>query len=92
MTKLIQWLIVALLTGILACFAYCAVWLNAHTGPEERPRIDIIGSIEEVSFYGKTLYYLRYMIDGYPQQMDFENESDIELFINRLRMVGEVYE
>jgi hypothetical protein len=92
MTKAIPWIIITLLTAILACFAYCAVWLNAHTGPEERPRIDIIGCVQEVTFHERTVWYLDYMIDGYQQGVTLYAEEDIAPFIDRLRMVGDVYE
>lgn len=90
--KPLVWIIIALLTAILSCFCFCAVYLNLHREPEPRPRIDIIGCVQEVTFHDRTVWYLDYLIDGYPQGVTLYAESDIEPFIDRLRRVGEVYE
>jgi hypothetical protein len=90
MTKAISYCIIGILFAIMALFAYCAVYLNAHTDPIKPARIVILGTVQEVTFYDKTVWYVDYLIDGYPQGVTLYCESDIAPFIAALSEAGNV--
>ena len=90
MTKLIAWLAIGMLTGIMLLFCYCAMYLNAHRQPAPRPQIVILGTVQEVTFHDRTVWYIDYLIDGYPQGVTLYNESDIAPFIDALSQAGDV--
>jgi len=82
--------ICALLTAILTCFCFCAVWLNAHTEPESLPQIVILGTVQQLTFHEQTVWYIDYLIDGHPQGVTLYNEGDIAPFIDALSQSGDV--
>jgi hypothetical protein len=90
MTKAIGYCIIGILFAIMALFAYCAVYLNSHTDPVKPAKIVILGTVQEVTFYDKTVWYVDYLIDGYPQGVTLYCESDIAPFIAALSEAGEV--
>jgi hypothetical protein len=90
MTKAIGYCIIGMLFAIMALFAYCAVYLNVHRKPLEPPKIVILGTVQEVTFYDKTVWYVDYLIDGYPQGVTLYCESDIAPFIAALSEAGNV--
>jgi hypothetical protein len=46
--------------------------------------------VQEVTFYDKTVWYVDYLIDGYPQGVTLYCESDIAPFIAALSEAGKV--
>jgi hypothetical protein len=52
--------------------------------------IVILGTVQEVTFYDKTVWYVDYLIDGYPQGVTLYCESDIAPFIAALSEAGKV--
>ena len=87
MIKLIGCIIILLLTGI---FCICAVYLNMQRQPVARPQIVILGTVQQLTFHEQTVWYIDYLIDGYPQGVTLYNESDIAPFIDALSMAGDV--
>ena len=85
--KLIGCIIILLLTGL---FGFCAVYLNMQRHPVARPQIVILGTVQQLTFSGSTVWYLDYLIDGYPQGVTLYNESDIAPFIDALSQAGDV--
>ena len=88
--KIAAWIVVGLMLILTGMFAYSAMRLNALAYPREVPQIVIIGQIQEVTFHGRTVWYIDYMIDGYPQGVTLYNEDDIQPFLAKLAEVGEV--
>ena len=85
--KLIGCIIILLLTGI---FCFCAVFLNVQRQPVARPQIVILGTVQQLTFSGSTVWFIDYLIDGYPQGVTLYNESDIAPFIDALSQAGDV--
>jgi len=90
MRNVISYTIVALLTAIMGFLAYSVVTLNAHREPLPPPKIVILGTVQELTFHDRTVWYVDYLIDGYPQSVTLYCESDVAPFIAALSEAGEV--
>jgi len=85
--KLIGCIIILLLTGL---FGFCAVYLNMQRQPVARPQIVIFGTVQQLTLNNTKVWFIDYLIDGYPQGVTLYNESDIAPFIDALSMAGDV--
>ena len=74
----------------MTCFCFCAVYLKVQREPESRPQIVILGCVQEVTFHDRTVWYVDYLIDGYPRCVTLYAESDIEPFMDALEQSGNV--
>lgn len=87
--KAIEILVVLFLLGGMFLFCIGAMSQNVKQS-SSRPQIVIIGAVEELTFHDRKVWYVDYMIDGYPQGVTLYSESDVQPFIDKLFEVGDV--